>query len=148
MARPRSARVALVLLAAAAVSSCLRVTYRRSFVDEPPARGAVDVLAVGVDGLEPTLAALGAPTSVWGLGPDGGEGLALVYAWSDRRGWSTNLSTPLADYVSASFEFQSQALTLEALVLFFDATWTLTGWRVGALAELLPGNAAEIALHD
>ena len=143
----RAATVLLALAVALPSTGCLRVAYRRSMIDEPPTQQALDSLRSG-DGLASCLEALGAPTLLWGLGDDGAQGFAAVYASSFRGGWGLNASAALTDDVSGSFEFQTEALDLDGVVLFFDAAWELERWQQGKLAKLLPGNANEITIND
>ncbi|QDU67776.1 hypothetical protein [Engelhardtia mirabilis] len=143
----RAAAVALALGLALPTTGCLRLAYRRSMVDEAPDPTKLETLQAG-DSLAVCLETLGAPTLIWGLGDDGAEGFAAVYASTLRGGWGLNASAPLGKSASGSLEFQTQNLDLDAVVLFFDLDWGLERWREGKLANLLPANLNEITIDD
>lgn len=143
---------ALACLALLLAPSCLRVGYRRELAYEPPTVEALAVLRLDpagagmgfADDQQPVdfataLEQLGAPLYAWPLGDEGLEGAALVWAWSNRRRWNLNLSVPLNNNTSGSFEFESGQADLDALVLFFRTDWTLREWQFGQLADLLRG---------
>lgn len=134
----RAGVLALTLATVLATSSCLRAAYRRTMIDAAPPPAEVAALVPGSDDLESALEALGAPQFVWGLGPDGGEGLALVYASLLQLGWDLNASIPVSDSGSASLEVQRAQLNNESLVLFFDDDWRLERIERGNLDSILP----------
>lgn len=145
-------RLAPLALGAAllVLPACLRVGLRRELAYERPPQPALESLGLLEDfahagstravQLDEALAGLGAPRYVWALGDEGSDGAALVWAWSGRRRVSLNLSLPLNDRSSSSFEFQDGRSDLEALVLFFDRGWELERWQFGRLDALLPGS--------
>ena len=152
------ATTGLLFLTALLLEGCLRVAYRRDFAYEVPREGALTrlgleasdggapslavTLPVGALELDAALEVLGAPIYLWALGDEGSQGAALVWAWSERTLWGLNVSVPLTDVASGSFEYQNGRADFDALVLFFDNDWRVVTWPRGKLAQLLPGQNA------
>ena len=120
---------ALVLSA----SSCVRLSYNRETVHVPIEDARLAELFPG-DGLERCLTVLGAPLTVRELG--GGKS-ALVYGWLDQKGWGVNVSTPVADNVSASLDYDRVDSRARGFLLLFDADQRLEIARRGLLRDLL-----------
>lgn len=123
-------RFLLASVLAALGSAC--VTGNLETRDELEKPEGFDALAPG-DGLGECLDVLGAPLIVW----EQGDGMVLAWAWREERGWGLSASVPVNDR-SASFAYRRALEGRDALMLFFDAGWTLVEVKEGALREVLP----------
>lgn len=110
------------------------IGYVRYRIDEPVHAAQLAPLQSGATTLGDALAAVGAPTAVLEYR---GDGVVLVYAWEDRGDWSLDVSLPVSDSASASFELDLSAKDRPGAVLWFDAELRLERWRLGRLGELL-----------
>lgn len=129
-------------LAAALLLSCAGcVVYSRRQHDEPLPPEAVAGLAPGA-GLADCLQRLGAPARVF---PHRGDGAALLWAWSDHDGWSIDVSVPLQDQLSASFDVDLDDTESRGCMLWFDGDLRLERWRSGRLGDLLRQRARPAA---
>lgn len=116
--------------------SCLG--YVRYRTDEPVALGSLEALQAGQDDLTACLAALGAPARAFEFR---GSGMALLWVWRDVDDWSFDVSVPLQDNVSASFELDLTDTELPGCMLWFGPDLVLERWRRGTIGELLPARA-------
>lgn len=133
MRRPRPARAAALLLAAALAPGCVQLSYRRTLQHrEVPAEVSSD-LAVREADLAECLDALGAPLFVWEQ-PEGW--MALAYGWEDTRHGGVNLSVPISRFFSASVDYNEVDSELKGVVLVFDDERRLVRVRRGVLREL------------
>jgi len=111
---------------------CLRVTWQRETRFAPPPAGAIGAAEQG-GGLSATLATLGAPLWVWEHEQDG---VALAYGWRQSRSWNFNLSIPISNDASASFDYTDVDREMTGVVFFFDRDLSLQEVRRGRLRDL------------
>jgi len=128
-----------IAIAAAALftTGCITGTWVRETRFEPPAPEAVDGLRPGESGLGHCLSALGAP--LWVM-EHRGTGILLAYGWFESERFSLNLSVPLGESFSASFDYSEREVDMEGLVLFLDDRLVLTEVRTGLLRDLTQGS--------
>ena len=117
----------------ASLASCVTGSYQREIELERIAASRAAGLEPGQSDLSDCLDALGAPSYVWEYR---GDGLALGYAWLHRKGWGVGVSYAVADYASASFNYDSLGSNTKGYLLTFDAEWKLTAVRKGYLRDL------------
>lgn len=137
-----SRRGALIVAAAAVLPGCVQIVRYR--VDEPVPGSAVQALQPGREDLGQCLAALGAPTEVLAYR---GDGMALVYSWTDMLDWGFEFSVPLQDYVSASFSFDSGDATRPGCVLWFGPDLVLERRECGSLGALLQRRVRPVVVE-
>lgn len=113
-------------------------SYKRETINEPVDRESLSALQPGVDDLARCLAVLGAPVDVreYQVDVDRGSGLALIWYWSDRAGWSAKAS-PFVRSQSLSFEFDYTGTDLPGCVLWFDRNLKLEAYREGMVGQLV-----------
>ena len=124
-------RRGLWLAVLALLSGC--VVYVRSQRDEPLPLAALEDLAPGRS-LADCLAALGAPNQVF---EHAGDGAALLWSWSDTDDWSVDVSVPVYEQASASFDLDLTDTDQRGLVLWFGPDQRLERWQRGTLGDLL-----------
>lgn len=130
-ASPRS--LALLLLVALAGAGCITGGYARQSLFVPVTDERLLPLHPGQSTLDDALRELGAPLLVWEWA---GDGAALAWGWQDSTRWGYGVSVPVAQYVSASYTFDSLAKDLPGAVLFFGADGVLVESRRGKLGEI------------
>lgn len=135
-------RALLAAVVALSASSCVR--YMRYQYDEPLPPAALEALATG-QSLTECLQRLGAPARVYEYR---GSGAALLWAWRDADAWEIDLSLPLQDQVSASFDLDLAAVEGSGCMLWFDADLRLERWRSGPVGELLVARVRPGAVDD
>jgi len=114
------------------LSGC--IVYDRTRVDEPVPAADFAALASGQE-LGDCLRRLGAPTHVYEYR---GDGMALLWAWQDSDQWSLDVSVPLQDQLSASFDLDVGAVDAQGAMLWFGPDLRLERFRQGRLGDLLP----------
>lgn len=114
------------------LSGCL--VYDRTRIDEPIPAGDFAALQAGQE-LGDCLRCLGAPTHVYEYR---GDGMALLWAWQDSDQWSLDVSVPLQDQLSASFDLDLGSLDAQGAMLWFGPDLRLERFRQGRLGDLLP----------
>lgn len=117
-------------------TACLQAGWRRTSRYEPIPEGALAGLEARRTDLGDCLRTFGAPLWVWEHDEAGRAGAVLAYGWFDERDFGLQLSLPLSDYASASFDYATLDQRMHGLVLFFDGDWKLTHWRTGLLRDL------------
>lgn len=115
-------------------SSCLRLQWTRMEFCAPVDTDALPELVEGVSDLHACLGQFGAPLYVWQIGD---EEYALAYGWDEDQGWGFNVSVPVGQEVSASFDFDDLDRRLHGVVLTFDGDHRLLRKRRGYLAEIM-----------
>jgi hypothetical protein len=123
----------LVLALALSSSGCLTGVWSRTSRLAPVSGDVVLNLEVEHSTLEHCLETLGAPLYVWEYQ---GDGLALAYGFYRSNEFGFNLSLPVTDTQSASFDYEDERAHLHGYVLFFDDQWKLTEVKAGALRDL------------
>lgn len=123
----------LLIIFGALTAGCVSVNWERESRFTPPDEQSLDGLQAGESGLGHCLDALGAPLWVWEYD---GDGVALAYGWLEERRWNINVSAPVSDSLSASFDFTDAASNMEGLVLLFDEELILHELRRGLLVDL------------
>ena len=141
MSWPRRCAAALALLPWP--PAC--VGYVRYRVDEPMADASLEVLQPGRDDLGACLARLGAPNRVFEYR---GDGVALLWVWRDVDDWSLDVSIPLQEDYSASFELDLTDTSLPGCMLWFGPDLALERWRRGTVGELLPARPRPALVAD
>jgi hypothetical protein len=134
--RRRAGALGALLLVAGLVActgSCVRLNWSRQTVQQPIHEGRLALLVPG-DGLGRCLEVLGAP--LW-VGELGGGAMTLAYGWLEESGWGANVSAPLGDNFSASFDYDRLDRRAQGLLLVLDADQRLVVARRGALRDLL-----------
>jgi len=121
------------LLVCGALTGCVDGDYNKLRVFQEPLVESVDALRVGETDLGATLESLGAPVFVIEVG----LGMAIAWGWQSTTDWNIEVSGPFGD-AQGQFQYSSTDERTEGLVLFFDASWTLSSIRRGYLADLLP----------
>lgn len=127
-------RSGLIVAVVCLSTGCLRLNWTRETRYEPVEPAALQQLEQGGLDLERCLALLGAPLWVWE--DRGGRGALLAYGWFKEKNVGFNVSAPVSDYYSATFEFDQMDTRMRGLVLFFDADWRLVSSRTGLLRDL------------
>lgn len=123
----------LAALSSGLLGSCLRLNWNRQTIHVPIPDQRLEELAPG-DELARCLELLGAPLLVRELG----EGAAaLVYGWLDQEGWGLNVSVPVGDRLSASFDYDQVDSRARGILVLVDAERRLVAARQGALRDLL-----------
>ncbi|MSR62262.1 MAG: hypothetical protein EXS08_07445 [Planctomycetes bacterium] len=130
----RALPASLALLCA--VTGCVSVNWTRESRYAPVASEHLARLEAGRTQLGDCLADLGAPLWVWEHTEGGQDGAALAYGWFDEEDVGVNVSVPVTDNSSASFDYTTLDARLHGLVLFFDERWVLTSFRTGWLRDL------------
>ncbi len=141
-------RAALTIAAAAALlTSCARIQWSRSSINEPVDAQLIETLAPDRDDLTACLAALGAPVRVWEAA-DGG--VAMAYGWLDADDWGFSVSYSVARFVSASFSYGEVLTEGEGVVLVFDRDLILRDVRAGQFADIAaePGRRRPNDVHQ
>jgi hypothetical protein len=117
-------------LALLLLSSCVRLDYVRTLVDEPLPDEPIDALVPGTP-LGVCLERLGAPAHVW----NDARGIWLAYVWINERGPRVSVSIPTLAF---AFPGPSPSLTYsrikrrgEGVTLCFDANLQLRFARRG-----------------
>lgn len=129
--------LALALVLAVTLQSCLRLSMRRERVGEPIPAARFAALAVGQDSLADVLGELGAPLRVF---PLVGGRIGLAYGWSDRFGIDGSASFNFNEFTpSVSASIGNDQLDIEGWVLFFSRDDTLERLQRGSLGALIPG---------
>ena len=116
------------------LAGCVSGSWGRTNRHEPPSEEAIATRSPGESGLGQCLDALGAPLWVWEYR---GDGVALAYGWLERVAWGFDVSVPLTDYYSASFDYTDIDSEMPGLVLLFDGELTLRELRRGLLRDLI-----------
>jgi hypothetical protein len=116
------------------LAGCLRFNWGREWRHAPLERVSLAQLDAEDVDLSRCLELFGAPLWVWE--DQGGQGVVLAYGWSREKVFGFNLSAPVTEYVSASFEYGKIDERMRGLVLFFDEDWKLRTWRTGLLRDL------------
>ncbi len=129
-------RVPFALLLAGGLASCVRFEWTRYQVQEPIPVEESTALTPGVDTLESCIARLGAPLYVWEASA---STYALAYGWDEGHDWGFNVSVPVGDTASASFDYGDMNLDLHGVVLVFDHGDRLVRSDRGYLRDLAPG---------
>jgi hypothetical protein len=127
-------RLAAVCSAFAFATSC--VVYNRTRKDEPVAPDLLAVLRPG-QSLDDCMRSLGAPNQCFEYR---GDGVAMLWAWSDTDALSVDVSLPLQDQVSASFDLDLADTEAQGCMLWFGPDLRLERWKQGRLGDLLPGR--------
>ena len=129
-------------LPALALGACVTGDYSQVSFNEPVDLQALRAMKPGEDDLASVLAQLGAPVDVreYRVGPDLTSGVALVWYWSQQYGWGLDISAPVGDDTSVSFEMDFAGNDLPGCVLWFDERLVLESWREGLVGELLQGR--------
>lgn len=125
-------------------SSCLRLNWSRQMIHTEVSDGVLAQLGPG-DGLQRCLALLGAPLLVLELG--GGES-ALVYGWLKEAGFGFNVSAPVSDNYSASFDYDQIDRRVQGILLLLDGEQRLILVRRGLLRDLLAEHARKRPAFD
>jgi len=128
----RGPRVAALL--AAALASCVSMSWRRDVADREPRAAAAAQLVPGESDLARILDELGAPNFV----EEKDEGLVLTYGWLSGTRLRFSLSVPVSREVRGSLRYGELARRTSALVLFLDADDRLERVERGYLGELRP----------
>jgi len=131
----KPARTLALLAAALLASACLQFRYQRFSRFEPVDELAAADLVPGTE-LADCLTTFGAPLWVWETLDERGCGAALAWGWYDSTDRGAQLSTPVSDRFSASFDWDDLDARMRGLVLFFDPEWKLTTRRLGLLRDL------------
>jgi len=129
-------RIAASMLAIASTlgsTACVSFTYERHVAFEPIPDAAVSTLVIGTSTLGDALDRMGAPLYVW-EGVDGA--VVLGYGFENQREVGINVSVPVIDRQSASFNYDDVAKRLEGYVLVFDRDLKLHIVRRGLLRDL------------
>lgn len=119
-----------------APAGCVQLQYTTHWYDAPVADAVLQQLQAGRDDLGSCLAALGAPQLVWEYA---GSGAALAWAFGDDSAWGLGVGYSFDEFSNVSFDFDSAALQLPGVVLWFDAGLRLERWQRGLLADLTAG---------
>lgn len=124
---------------ALALGACVTGDYSQVSFNEPVDLQALRAMTPGEDNLSSVLAQLGAPVDVreYRVGPDRASGVALVYFWRRQYGWGLDISAPVYDDASVSFEMDFAGTDLPGCVLWFDQDLVLERWREGLVGDLL-----------
>ena len=128
----RSAALA-ALLPVLCLAGCLNVRWHRQRGFEPVTDEQLAALSADDADLTRVLASLGAPLDVREYKR---EGLVLAYGWSTTETWGLRVSLPVADSVSASFNYDQIDASAPGVVLFLDGDLRLVRWRRGLLLDL------------
>ena len=115
---------------------CTRFTWGHVSRFEPIEPAAVARLEAHQTELGQCLSAFGAPLWVWEQAENGKTGAVLAYGWFDERDFGGRVTVPVTRGFSAYFDYEQIDQRMRGLVLFFDAAWRLTTWRVGFLRDL------------
>jgi len=126
-------------LPALALGACVTGDYSQVSFNEPVDLQALRAMRPGEDDLSSVLAQLGAPVDVreYRVDPDRASGVALVYFWRRQYGWGLDISAPVYDDASVSFEMDFAGTDLPGCVLWFDQDLVLERWREGLVGDLL-----------
>jgi len=130
---------AAALLPLLCVGACVTGNYNQVSINEPVDLELLRALEPGKDDLTSCLQKLGAPVDVqeYQVNPDRSSGMALVWFWSHQYGWGLDISAPVGDDASLSFEMDFGGIDLPGCVLWFDERLVLERWREGRVGELL-----------
>jgi len=123
----------LLLAALLPLGSC--VFYLRSRAEEPVPPAALESLTPGRSTLGDCLDALGAPMHVFEYGVDG---MGLLWAWQDVDDWSLDISVPVYEQFSASFDLDVTDLERPGCVLWFGSDLLLERRQSGLVGDILP----------
>lgn len=127
-------RLACLLLGAAISSSCLRLGYGVTRLEEPVDRAVLSSLRPATDDLASCLLRLGAPHYVWEYR---GDGVAIAWYYLDGSDFDIDLSYALSrELTSASFSIDLDDNDLPGAVLWFDRDLVLIEWREGNMRDL------------
>jgi hypothetical protein len=135
--RSRLTRGAAAVALALAASACVSVQWQRERRYRPLDGQALEMLEPGTTELGAVLAAFGAPLVVR---EHKTYGVELAYGWSDTANWGVDVSVPIDQYASASFNYNQIGAELLGVVLLFDRDLELVTVRRGYLRELLAGD--------
>lgn len=129
------------------LAGCVSGAYSRDTINEAVDREVLRSLQPGFDDLASCMAVLGAPVDVreYQVDADRGSGLALIWFWSDRAGWSVKASTILRSQ-SISFEFDYTGVDLPGCVLWFDRDLKLESYREGMVGQLVAARRQPSAI--
>ena len=120
--------------AALLVSSCVQAQFERNNQLRPVVEEDLLQFVPGETKLDDCLAVLGAPLFVRERQTYGAE---LAYGWFHQTDWGLSVSLPVAENVSASFNYDELDEKLRGVVLLFDEDWTLEVVRTGYLRDLV-----------
>ncbi|MCK5944303.1 MAG: hypothetical protein KAI24_20115 [Planctomycetes bacterium] len=122
--------------------ACVTGSYDQVSINEPVDLEALRALEPGRDDLASCLAKLGAPVAVqeYRVAADRSSGMALIWWWSRRYGWGLDISVPVYDEQSVSFEMDFGGTDMPGCVLWFGEDLVLERWREGLVGELLAGR--------
>ncbi len=129
-------RALLLLTCVFLGTGCINVSWIRNSRFTPPADEGVAELQPDESELAHCLATLGAPLWVWEYR---GEGLALAYGWLETNGMRVNVSVPVSEFASASFDYSDVESEMQGLVLLLDENLVLRELRRGLLRDLTRG---------
>lgn len=135
--RALSATLLATLLGCVLASASSCVVYDRRRHDEPLAPEVISALQPG-QSLDECLRSLGAPRQCFAYR---GDGVAMLWAWSDTDALSVDVSLPLQENVSASFDLDLADTEAQGCMLWFGPDLQLERWQQGRLGDLLPGRS-------
>ncbi|MFN3241285.1 MAG: hypothetical protein ACE37K_07190 [Planctomycetota bacterium] len=138
------------LLPLLCVGACVTGNYNQVSINEPVDLELLRALQPGKDDLTTCLQKLGAPVDVqeYQVGMDLSSGVALIWYWSQQYGWGLDISAPVGDDASLSFEMDFGGNHLPGCVLWFDRDLVLERWREGLVGELLQGRRRPAPVLD
>jgi hypothetical protein len=119
-----------------ACSSCVRVQWNRAMFCRGIDSNELTVLRAGESQLNDCLELFGSPLYVWQAGADQ---YAVAYGWDMDKGWGINVSIPVTQEFSASFDYDDLDRRLYGIVMTFDANDQLQYQRQGFLSEIAEG---------
>ena len=105
---------------------------------DPVPAGGLSALEPGAD-LQDCLDVLGAPLWVWERPVEDGIGFAAAYGWFLSQDWGFDVSIPVTEWYSVSFDYGEISEDMQGVVLFFDAEGRLESFREGLLRDLTVG---------
>lgn len=118
--------------------SCVRVSWSRVDVCRSIAPDLHAEMAPHATTLAQCLDELGAPLFVWEVSDDE---YGLAYGWDHHVGWGVNVSVPLTQEISGSFDYEDLDSELNGVVFIFDRDDRLQRKRSGFLRDLVGDNA-------
>jgi len=124
------------LLGLVGLSACISLNWERQSFDRPVVPEVLASLQSERSDLAHCLELLGAPLWVWEHSEERRDGAALAYGWLESRDLGLRVSVPVADRVSASFDYDQIDSRMRGAVLFFDHENRLVAWRLGLLRDL------------